>query len=128
MVQTHLASGSPFFELYVQFSLSNEAFPTSTSTAVREEYMTGMASTSSGWQSTSNRERYETSTRRDDVLPMMSTDEGTSYVVDDRGLDNESNVDPPREPDSDGAEVALFSKLENDPTEPEDGEGGSNEE
>ncbi|KAH1106694.1 hypothetical protein J1N35_010462 [Gossypium stocksii] len=34
MVQTHLASGSPYLELYVHFSLPNEAFATSTSTAV----------------------------------------------------------------------------------------------
>ncbi|KAH1031922.1 hypothetical protein J1N35_044096 [Gossypium stocksii] len=70
---------------------------------------------------------YEISTRRDDVLPTVSTSEGTSYVVDDGGLDNESDVDPPREPGLDGVEVALFSKLELVPTELEDVEAGSND-
>ena len=40
MVQTHLASGSLYFELYVQFSSPNETFATSTSTTVREENTT----------------------------------------------------------------------------------------
>ena len=40
MVQNHLASGSPYLELYVQFSSLNETFATSTSTVVREEYTT----------------------------------------------------------------------------------------
>ncbi|KAH1081918.1 hypothetical protein J1N35_021679 [Gossypium stocksii] len=39
MVQTYLASGSLHLELYVQFLLPNEAFATSASTTVREEYM-----------------------------------------------------------------------------------------
>ncbi|PPR90163.1 hypothetical protein GOBAR_AA30521 [Gossypium barbadense] len=50
MVQTHLASGSPYLELYVQFSSSNDAFAISTSNAVREEYMTPARHSVSGWQ------------------------------------------------------------------------------
>ncbi|KAH1122491.1 hypothetical protein J1N35_005651 [Gossypium stocksii] len=69
-----------------------------------------MTSTSSGLQSTFDWGRYKTSTRRDDALPMTSTGEGTSYVTDDSRLDDESNVDPPREPSPDGAEVTLFSE------------------
>ncbi|KAH1057381.1 hypothetical protein J1N35_035446 [Gossypium stocksii] len=37
MVQTHLASGSPYLELYIQFSSPNKIFKTSTSTVIREE-------------------------------------------------------------------------------------------
>ncbi|KAH1046856.1 hypothetical protein J1N35_037640 [Gossypium stocksii] len=59
---------------------------------------------------------------------MTSTGEETSYVVDDDGLDDKSDVDPPQEPDLDGAEVALFYELELVPTEPEDVERSSNEE
>ncbi|KAH1039379.1 hypothetical protein J1N35_041122 [Gossypium stocksii] len=40
MVQTHLASGTPYLELYVQFSSPNDAFAASTCTHVREEYTT----------------------------------------------------------------------------------------
>lgn len=40
MVRTHLASGSPYLEIYVQFSSSNETFATSTSIAIQEEYTT----------------------------------------------------------------------------------------
>ncbi|KAH1082903.1 hypothetical protein J1N35_022664 [Gossypium stocksii] len=87
-----------------------------------------MTSTSSGWQSTSNWGRYEMPRRRDDVLPTTSTSEGTSYVTDDGGLDDESDVDSPREPGPDGAEVGLFSELEPIPTELEDVEGGLDEE
>ncbi|KAH1083313.1 hypothetical protein J1N35_023074 [Gossypium stocksii] len=72
--------------------------------------------------------RYETSRRRDDVLPITSTGEETSYVADDSGLDNESDVDPSQEPGLDGAEVALFSELKPVLTEPEDVERGSDEE
>ncbi|PPS15830.1 hypothetical protein GOBAR_AA04752 [Gossypium barbadense] len=104
MVQTHLASGSLYLELY------------------------GMTSTSSGWQSTSVWRHCETSIRRDDILPTMSTDEGTFYVVHDDGSDNESDVDPPREAGLDGAKVALFSEPELVPTIPEDVEGGSDNE
>ncbi|MFQ6656559.1 hypothetical protein Gotur_026604, partial [Gossypium turneri] len=66
--------------------------------------------------------------RRDDVFPTTSTSEGTSYVADDGGLEDDSNVDPPREPGPDGAEVALFSEPEPIPIEPEDVEEGSDEE
>ncbi|KAH1047560.1 hypothetical protein J1N35_038344 [Gossypium stocksii] len=178
MVQTHLASGSPYLELYVQFSSPNEAFETLTSTAIREEYTTpardfvtrrqntkapmfgssmeyttpaqhlvsgwdmhlnrsmfdaritywGMTSTSSDWQSTSDWGRYEMSIRRDDVLPMTSTGEGTSYAANNGVLDDEFDVDPPREPGPNGTEAALFFELELVPTEPEDVERGSNEE
>ncbi|KAK5839126.1 hypothetical protein PVK06_007888 [Gossypium arboreum] len=38
MVQTHLASGSPYLELYVQFSSPNDAFAASTFIASREDY------------------------------------------------------------------------------------------
>ncbi|MFQ6630948.1 hypothetical protein Gotur_009065 [Gossypium turneri] len=124
MVQTHLASGALYFELYVQFTSPNDAL----ATVVREVYTTptrhsvsglqnteppifgsgmeyitparhsvngwdihlggsmfdagntywGTASTSSGWQSTSNWGRYEMPRRRDDVFPTTSTSEGTS--------------------------------------------------
>ncbi|KAH1091150.1 hypothetical protein J1N35_018407 [Gossypium stocksii] len=50
MVQTHLASGSPYLELYVQFSLPNEAFQISTFTVVREEYKTPARHSVSGRQ------------------------------------------------------------------------------
>ncbi|KAH1032644.1 hypothetical protein J1N35_044818 [Gossypium stocksii] len=83
----------------------------------------GMASTFSGWQSKSDWRRYKTSTRRDDVLPMTSTSEGISYVADDGGSDDESDVDPPREPSHDGAEVVLFFEPKPVLTEPEDVEG-----
>ncbi|KAH1114007.1 hypothetical protein J1N35_007385 [Gossypium stocksii] len=82
-------------------------------------------STSTGWQATSNWGRYETSRRKDDVLLTTSTGKGTSYVAADGGSDNESDVDPPREPRPDGAEVVLFSEPEPVPAEPE---GGSDEE
>ncbi|KAH1046609.1 hypothetical protein J1N35_037393 [Gossypium stocksii] len=88
----------------------------------------GMASTSSGWQSTFGWGRSKTYTRRDDVFPTTSTGEGTSYMIDVGRSDDESDVHPPQEPDTDGTEVALFSELEPVPTEPEDGEGGSDEE
>ncbi|KAK5842352.1 hypothetical protein PVK06_004694 [Gossypium arboreum] len=52
MVQTHLANGSSYLELYVQFSSPNEAFATSTSTAVREEYTTPTQHFVSGRQNT----------------------------------------------------------------------------
>ncbi|KAH1107531.1 hypothetical protein J1N35_011299 [Gossypium stocksii] len=177
IVQTYLASGSPYLELYVQFSLPNEAFATSTSITIQEEYMTPtrhsvsgwqntkapvfgssmeyttptrhsvsgwdmhlsgsmfdagntywrMTSTSSGWQSTFDWGCYETSIRRDDVLLTTSTSEGTSYFANDCGSDDESDVDPPREPDLDSAEVVLFSEPEPVLTEPEDVERGSDE-
>ncbi|KAH1106844.1 hypothetical protein J1N35_010612 [Gossypium stocksii] len=88
MVQIHLASGSPYLELYVQFSSPNDAFTTSTSIAVRGEYTTSAR----------------------------------------HSVNNESDMDPPREPGPDGAEVVLFSELERIPTEPKDVEGGSDEE
>ncbi|KAK5812675.1 hypothetical protein PVK06_028113 [Gossypium arboreum] len=155
MVQTHLASGSPYLELYVQFSSSNDAFAASTFTAGREEYTTParhsvsgwqntevpigsmfdagntysrMTSTSSGWQSISDWRRCETSIIRDDVLPTTSTGEGTFYFAHDDGLDNESDADPLREASPDGAEVALFFEPELVPTIPEDVEGGSDDE
>ncbi|KAH1063946.1 hypothetical protein J1N35_028933 [Gossypium stocksii] len=136
MVQTHLASGAPYLELYVQFSSPNDAFAASTSTAVREEYTTSTRHSVNGWQNTeapvfgNNTEyttparhsgRYETSRRRDDVLPTTSTGEGTLYVAACGGSDDESDVDPPREPGPDGVEVTLFSKPEPIPTEPERG-------
>ncbi|XP_052887976.1 uncharacterized protein LOC108468284 [Gossypium arboreum] len=142
IVETHLASGSPYLELYVQFASPNNVFATSTSTAVQEEYTTSARdsasgwqnteasrtiSTTSGWQSTSDWGRYETSTR-DYLLPTTSTGEGTSFVTNDGGSDDESDVDPPREPGPDGAEVVLFSELEPTPTIPEDVEGDSDEE
>ncbi|KAK5792574.1 hypothetical protein PVK06_033689 [Gossypium arboreum] len=40
IVQTHLASGSPYLELYVQFSSPNDASVASTFTVGREEYTT----------------------------------------------------------------------------------------
>ncbi|KAK5832855.1 hypothetical protein PVK06_016658 [Gossypium arboreum] len=158
VVQTHLASGSPYLELYVQFSSPNHAFATSTFTAGREEYTTpvrhsvsgwqntelpvfcssmeyptlarhsGKTSTSSGWQSTFDWRRCETSIRRDDVLPTMSTEEGTFYIAHDDESDNESDADPPRETSPDGAKFVLFSKSEFVPTISKDVEGGSDDE
>lgn len=66
--------------------------------------------------------------RRDDILPMTSTGEGTSYAADDCGLEDDSDVDPPREPRPDGAEVGLFSEPEPIPTEGEDAERSSDNE
>ncbi|KAH1055182.1 hypothetical protein J1N35_033247 [Gossypium stocksii] len=77
--------------------------------------------TSTGWQDISDWGRCETSIRRDDVLPTTSTGEGTSYVAADGGSDDESDMDPPREPRPESAEVALFSEPEPVPTEPEVG-------
>ncbi|MFQ6636792.1 hypothetical protein Gotur_012907 [Gossypium turneri] len=88
----------------------------------------GMASSSSGWQSTSNWGRYEMPRRKDDVLPTTSTGEGTLYVVNNGGLEDDSDVDPPRELGPDSAEVGLFSELEPIPTEPEVAERSSDEE
>ncbi|MFQ6643985.1 hypothetical protein Gotur_017902 [Gossypium turneri] len=88
----------------------------------------GTTSSSNGWQSTSNWGHYEMSRRRDDVLPTKSTGEGTSYVADDVGLEDDSDVDPPRESGPDGAEVDLFFEPEPIPTELEDVERSSNEE
>ncbi|PPS12913.1 hypothetical protein GOBAR_AA07723 [Gossypium barbadense] len=88
----------------------------------------GMTSTSSGWQSTSDWRRCETSIRRGDVLPTTSTSEGTLYIAHDDGSDDESDADPPQEATPGGAKVALFSKLEPVPTIPEDVEGGSDDE
>ena len=65
--------------------------------------------------------------RRDDVLPKTSTGEGTSYAADDCGLEDDSDVDPPREPDLDGVEVVLFSELEPVSSKLEDVERGSDE-
>ncbi|MFQ6659032.1 hypothetical protein Gotur_028075 [Gossypium turneri] len=88
----------------------------------------GTASSFSGWQSTSNWGRYQMPRRKDDVLPTTSTGEGTSYAAYDCGLEDDSDVDPPREPGPDGAEVGLFSEPEPIPTEPEDAERSSDEE
>ncbi|KAH1082226.1 hypothetical protein J1N35_021987 [Gossypium stocksii] len=88
----------------------------------------GMTSTSSGWQSTSDWGCYKMSTRRNDILPTMSTREGTSYLADDGGLDDESDMDPPREPSLGSAEVILFSEPKHVPSELEEVERGSYEE
>ena len=66
--------------------------------------------------------------RRDDVLPTTSTGEGTSYTANDCGLEDDSDVDLPREPGPDGAEVGLFFKLEPIPTKGEDAERSSDDE
>ncbi|MFQ6671496.1 hypothetical protein Gotur_036027 [Gossypium turneri] len=87
----------------------------------------GTALSSSGWQSTSNWGRYEMPRRRDDVLSTMSTGEGTSYVADDARLEDDSDVDPPREPGPDGVEVGLFSESGPILTEPEDAKRSSDE-
>ncbi|MFQ6653570.1 hypothetical protein Gotur_024901, partial [Gossypium turneri] len=65
---------------------------------------------------------------RDDVLPTTSTGEGTSYAADDCGLEDDSDVDPPREPGPDSAKVGLFSEPEPIPTEGEDAERSSDDE
>ncbi|MFQ6645388.1 hypothetical protein Gotur_019642 [Gossypium turneri] len=98
------------------------------STFDAENMYWGTASSSSGWQSTSNWGRYQMPRKRDDVLPMTSTGEGTSYVADDSGLEDDSDVDPPQEPGPDGVEVGLFSEPEPIPTELEDAERSSDEE
>ncbi|KAH1055991.1 hypothetical protein J1N35_034056 [Gossypium stocksii] len=49
----------------------------------------GMTSSFSGWQSTFDWGHYETSIRRDDVLPTTSISDGTSYIADDGGSDKE---------------------------------------
>ncbi|MFQ6648498.1 hypothetical protein Gotur_021901 [Gossypium turneri] len=77
----------------------------------------GTTSSSSGWQSISNWGRYGMPRKRDDVLPTTSTGEGTTYVADDGGLEDDFDVDPPREPGPDGAEVGLFFAPEPIPTE-----------
>ncbi|MFQ6661327.1 hypothetical protein Gotur_029525, partial [Gossypium turneri] len=60
---------------------------------------------------------------------MKYPEEGmTSYAADDCGLEDDSDVDSPREPGPDGAEVGLFSEPEPIPTEPEDAERSSDEE
>ncbi|KAH1106908.1 hypothetical protein J1N35_010676 [Gossypium stocksii] len=63
----------------------------------------------------------------DDVLPMMSTGEGTSYIADVGRSDDGYDMDPPLEPSADDAEVALFSEPEPIPTKPEYSEGVSDE-
>ncbi|KAK5783935.1 hypothetical protein PVK06_038452 [Gossypium arboreum] len=52
IMQTHIASGSPYLKLYVQFSSPNDAFATLTFTAVREEYTTPTQHSVSGRQNT----------------------------------------------------------------------------
>ncbi|MFQ6622712.1 hypothetical protein Gotur_002114, partial [Gossypium turneri] len=79
-------------------------------------------------QSTSNWRRYKMPRRRDDVLTTTSTGKGTSYAADDGGLEDDSDVDLPRESGLDGAEVGLFSEPKPIPTEPEDAERSSDEE
>ncbi|MFQ6645133.1 hypothetical protein Gotur_019795, partial [Gossypium turneri] len=88
----------------------------------------GTTSSSSGWQSTSNWGRYKMPRRRDDVLLTTSTGEGTSYVTNDAGLEDDSDVDLPREPGPDGTEVGLFFEPKPIPTELEDAKRSSNEE
>ncbi|KAK5794292.1 hypothetical protein PVK06_035511 [Gossypium arboreum] len=92
----------------------------------------GIASTSSGWQSTCDFRGFNKSTRRVDVLPTTSTGEGTPDMENVGGSKNEdgneSNVDSVREPSANGSEVALFSEPELVTIEPEDGEGGEDEE
>ncbi|KAK5837915.1 hypothetical protein PVK06_006642 [Gossypium arboreum] len=130
MVQTHLASGTPYIELYVQFASPNDTF----AAAVREEYTTPARHSFSGLQELPffvavwNTQPLHDTLRRDDVLPMTSTGERTSYVTDDGVLDDGSDVDPPREPGRNGTEVGLFSEPKPIPTEPEDVERGSDEE
>ncbi|XP_017620656.1 uncharacterized protein LOC108464887 [Gossypium arboreum] len=82
----------------------------------------------SGWQSTSDWGRYETSRRKDNILPTTSIGEWTSFLADDGGSDDESDTDPPREPGPDGVKVGLFFESEPVPTILKDVEGGSDEE
>ncbi|MFQ6636711.1 hypothetical protein Gotur_012470, partial [Gossypium turneri] len=58
----------------------------------------------------------------------MSTGEGTSNTADDGRLEDDSDVDPPREPGLDGTEVGLFSEPEHILTKPEDAERSLDEE
>ncbi|MFQ6643484.1 hypothetical protein Gotur_017566 [Gossypium turneri] len=51
MVQTHLASGAPYIELYVQFTSPNDAI----ATGVREVYTTPARHSVSGLQNTEQR-------------------------------------------------------------------------
>ncbi|PPR94799.1 hypothetical protein GOBAR_AA25869 [Gossypium barbadense] len=141
MVEAHLASGSPYLELYVQFASPNDAFVTSTSTAIQEKYTTSARNSADGWQNMEsslffNNMKY-TTPGRDSVsawdmhlggstFDTENTYWGTtSTTSDDSGSDDESDMNPPREPRLDGAEVALFSEPEPIPTIPKDVEGVS---
>ncbi|MFQ6649526.1 hypothetical protein Gotur_023297 [Gossypium turneri] len=66
--------------------------------------------------------------RRDDVLLTTSIGDEISYVTDDGGLEDDSDMDPPRELGPDGAKVVLFSEPEPILTEPENVEGVSDKE
>ncbi|KAK5812928.1 hypothetical protein PVK06_028372 [Gossypium arboreum] len=62
------------------------------------------------------------------TTPTRHSVNGWDKHHDDGGLDDESNMDPPREPSLDDAKVTLFSKPEPISTKPEDGERSSDEE
>ncbi|PPR83821.1 hypothetical protein GOBAR_AA36892 [Gossypium barbadense] len=83
----------------------------------------GMTSTSSSWQSTSGFGHSDNYTRKDDVLPMTSTDEGTSNTADVGGVKNEegieSDVNQIWECSVNGLEIALCFKPKTVPTAPE---------
>lgn len=92
----------------------------------------GITSTSSDYQSTSDSGCFNNYTRRDDVLSMTCTDEGTFNTTNIGGSnnenDNESNADPIRELSANGSKIVLFSKLEPVLTEPKGSEWGEAEE
>ncbi|KAK5833142.1 hypothetical protein PVK06_016955 [Gossypium arboreum] len=89
--------------LYVQVALPNDAFATSTSTAVQEEYTTSARDSASGWQNT-------------EASVFCNNMEYTTP-----GRDSISTWDM-------HLEVALFSEPKPIPTILEDVEGGSDEE
>ncbi|KAH1082383.1 hypothetical protein J1N35_022144 [Gossypium stocksii] len=82
----------------------------------------GMTSTSSGWLSTNDFGHFGNYTRRDDVLPTMSTNKGTSNTTDASGSDNENSLI--LEPGVGGSKITLFFEPLLIPTKPKDGERG----
>ncbi|KAK5772387.1 hypothetical protein PVK06_048675 [Gossypium arboreum] len=101
MVQTHLASESPYLELYIQFSSPNDAFVTSTSTAVRKEYTTHVRDSVSGWQNTKtpvlgSSMEYTTPARHSAEVALFAEPEPVPTIPEDveGGSDEEKEEDP----------------------------------
>ncbi|KAH1031326.1 hypothetical protein J1N35_043500 [Gossypium stocksii] len=87
----------------------------------------GMTSTSSGWLSTNNSERFDNYMKRDDVPPTASTSDGTSNSTHVGGFENEDDSESDAvliwEPGAYGSEFALFFEPLSIPIELEDSEG-----
>ncbi|KAH1091652.1 hypothetical protein J1N35_018909 [Gossypium stocksii] len=150
MVQTHLVSGSPYFELYVQFSLPNKAFVTSTSTTVREEYITLAQHYVSGWQNMEapvfgSSMEYTTLAQhsirgwdmhlggsmfdaRNTYWGMTSTSSGWQSTSDWGHYETSTRRDDVLLTTSSGEGTSYVTDDEHVPTEPKDVEGGSDEE